>query len=53
MFFVFTPKIGEDEPNLTCVYVSKVSKGLVKNHQLVFEFGKFLQKPGLLVMLSF
>ena len=30
-FFIFTPKIGEDEPNLTCAYFSN---RLVKNHQL-------------------
>ena len=31
-FFMFIPKIGEDEPNLTSI----CSDGLVKNHQLAF-----------------
>ena len=31
IFGIFTPKIEEDEPNLTCAYFSD---GLVKNHQL-------------------
>ena len=30
IFGIFTPKIGEDEPNLTFSYFSD---GLVKNHQ--------------------
>ena len=30
IFLMFTPKIGEDEPNLTFAYLSD---GLVKNHQ--------------------
>ena len=34
IFFIFTPKIGEDEPNLTCAYFSN---RLVKNHQLVYN----------------
>ena len=32
IFFIFTPKIGEMESNLTCAYFSN---GLVKNHQLL------------------
>ena len=35
IFGIFTPKIGEDEPNLTCAYFSD---GLVKNHQPDFDF---------------
>ena len=45
MFFIFTPKIGEDEAILTMIYFSK---GLVKNHQLAYfhlflggQWGKF------------
>ena len=30
IFFMFTTKFGEDEPQLTCAYFSD---GLVKNHQ--------------------
>ena len=35
MFWIFTQKIGEDEPNLTSIF----SNGLVKNHQPVFVEG--------------
>ena len=31
MFGIFTPKLGEDEPNLMHIF----QLGLVKNHQLV------------------
>ena len=34
-FLMFTPKLGEDEPNLTVAYFSN---GLAKNHQLVYMF---------------
>ena len=30
IFFIFTPNLGEDEPNLTCAYFSD---GWEKNHQ--------------------
>ena len=32
--FIFIPKIGEDEPILTCAYFSN---GLVKTHPLVYD----------------
>ena len=35
IFFIITPKIGEDEPILTCAYFSN---GLGKNHQPVIYF---------------
>ena len=39
IFVIFTPKIGEDEPILTCIFF----KGVVKNHQLGKWTGKSCQ----------
>ena len=41
IFFIFTPKLGEDEPILTCAYFSK---GLKLNHQLVMTMDPSNQK---------
>ena len=50
MFLMFIPIPGEMIPNLTCAYFAS---GLVKNHQLVFEFHPYIWKiPILMNMFS-